>query len=273
MANNIKTTSIKNIGEYAPIPMMATDETGKIVWTNAALNEICNLTADDLVGYTKEDLPSVAHRALFKQGELIHIKGVDVPECWLEVKLAQSTDANDQKVSLHYYHDVSQFIVYRQENAALEETIKFLEIKDSVTGLANQRGISLIMDLHLSRSRRYQNPFCLIKILVSITENADDSQQLLNSVMLSISRFLRERLRWVDQISRWDDNNFVILLPETEGHDAEAIRAEINDSKQNLELLDDVTADNFSFKTASVCWQKGDDQRTLIEKADTLLNN
>jgi len=272
MSDNENPISINNLAELSPIPMLATDETGTITWVNQALTDICELKADSFLTYSKDTLPSIPHRALFEEDtDLIHIKGVDTAECWLEPKKACVIDDTNKAITLHCYHDVSRYIVCRQENAALEGLIKVLEIKDDATGLANQRGINLVMDLHLARSRRYQSPFCLIKMNVSFNKQIAGDTEKQDEVMLSISRFLRERLRWVDQISRWDESSFVIMLPETETENAQNIENEMKECKSSIQFPTGMNEDSFNVKAAAICWQKGDDNKSMINKADEKL--
>jgi diguanylate cyclase (GGDEF)-like protein len=151
-----------------------------------------------------------------------------------------------------------------EENARLRQQVADLKLTDELTGMPNKRAISQALELHLSRSRRYLNP--LSTVFVHVDLQAPDGVHSLSTdpAILSVSRFLRDRLRWVDQIAHWEDNLFLLVLPETTEADARTLLGKLADEHEGMllpELCGNMTP-RLTFGLA--CWKKGDDMRTLL---------
>ena len=86
-------------------------------------------------------------------------------------------------------------------------------------------------------------------------------------LVLGVSRFLRDRLRWVDQIGRWEDNIFLLVLPETEQEDARALLDKIGTEISNTTLPPPLEGINPVLSFGMGVWKKGDDLRTLLRAA------
>jgi GGDEF domain-containing protein len=98
-------------------------------------------------------------------------------------------------------------------------------------------------------------------------EQIGSLQSGVEPLVLAVSRYLRDRLRWVDQIGRWEDNIFVLVLPETGKDETDGLVDKIRNEQTNMLLPApfDETRPSLSFGTAY--WQKGDDMRTLLRRA------
>ena len=101
----------------------------------------------------------------------------------------------------------------KQEVNALHQQVEDLTITDELTGLANPRALNSALNSQVTRSRRYNNPLCLA--VMELVDETDPEASLSDDAILATSRHLRDRLRWVDTIARWDHNHFVVILPET----------------------------------------------------------
>ena len=156
-----------------------------------------------------------------------------------------------------------------EENARLHQQVEDLKLTDDLTGLPNKRAISQALDLHVSRSRRYQNPLSVV--LVHIDLNALSGIQPLSSdpVVLAVSRFLRDRLRWVDQIARWEDNLFLLVLPETTEADARGLLDKIAGEQDSMLLPESYAEMRPKLAFGLACWKKGDDIRTCCATHST----
>jgi GGDEF domain-containing protein len=86
-------------------------------------------------------------------------------------------------------------------------------------------------------------------------------------VTLSVSRFLRDRLRWVDQIARWEDQLFLLVLPETSESDARGLLNKIAAEQDYMVLPEALGKLRPQLTFGMACWTKGDDIRTLLRKA------
>ena len=126
----------------------------------------------------------------------------------------------------------------------------------------------------MSRSRRYKNPLSAVLVAVDLHRLASVRPLSTDPVTLAVSRFLRDRLRWVDQIGRWEEDQFLLVLPETTEGDARGLLDKIvseQDSMQMPEPYDDLRP---QLRFGLACWSKGDDMRTLLRRTlDDLREN
>jgi len=232
---------------------------GRISWVNDTLCRMLSCEASALLGQRIDQLPGPAQLMLATEPR---IHAVDGDLHWLR-RERYSDDSGQQLVVLS---DISSQEQLASENARLRQQVEDLKLTDDLTGLPNKRAISQALDLHISRSRRYQNPLSVVLVFADLVE-PDGVQPLSNEpLLLAIARFLRDRLRWVDQIGRWDDKVFLLVLPETTAEDARRLLDKIASEQHTLLLPDSPeTRPQLSFGLA--CWQKGDDRRTLLRSA------
>ena len=84
---------------------------------------------------------------------------------------------------------------------------------------------------------------------------------------LAVSRYLRDRLRWVDQIGRWEEDQFLLVLPETGEADARGLLDKIVNEQDSMQLPEPYDDLRPQLRFGMACWSKGDDMRTLLRKA------
>jgi diguanylate cyclase (GGDEF)-like protein/PAS domain S-box-containing protein len=250
----------------APVGFLALDGAGKIQGVNSALEELVGLTSGDLVGHDQETLPSPTHRVLLSSEELIHLNGPGFQERWL--RCSRTTDAREPSVTRCFYQDVTREVQLEQENANLRAQIEDLQLVDELTGLPNRKALSQHLELHVSRSRRYANPLSVILVRLAIAP--DDTTQ--SPSLLATARYLRDRLRWVDQIARWDDQSFLVVLPETSEAEAQEVERTLRAHRDTLRLADELGAAPVDFSCATATWRRGDDTRTLLRRANMSLS-
>ncbi|MCG8426943.1 MAG: diguanylate cyclase, partial [Chromatiales bacterium] len=240
---------------------LALDGEGRITWVNQALLQMIGLSTDNLTGKTDKTLDPI-YSGLFKGTGLMRLHAHDgQEERWLQCTEVTADDEQAPGKILKYFQDVTELTHLREENERLRQQVQELAITDELTGLSNRRALTNSLNAQVTRSRRYQNPLSLVALeLVDSTRSPD---QIDDDTILAASRYLRNRLRWVDIIGRWDHNQFFIILPET-------------DETAGLELLNKIVAefaddndmtDNLSLHFGLAQWQKGCDSRKLMELA------
>lgn len=254
--NPIDQTQLQDL----PLGLLSLDADGRIAWLSDAMGDLLDMPSSELIGKSVAQLPQSAQSLLAAEPGVLQIGGIG-----RRVKREVYALADGQQ--LFSVLDVSTPERLAEENARLRQQVEDLKLTDELTGMPNKRAISQALELHLSRSRRYLNP--LSAVLVHIDLQSPDGIQPLSTdpAVLSVSRFLRDRLRWVDQIARWEDNLFLLVLPETTETDARSLLAKIA-AEQDGMLLPELCGNvrpRLTFGLA--CWKKGDDMRTLLRHA------
>lgn len=245
----------------SPCPMLATDADGRIRWANRALESTVGLPASQLLGHTRDSLPSPAHRVLLGGDGLITLGGPGVPERFLRCTVAQTRKADGMELLLHSYQDLTEVTRLKEENRRLKDELDSLQLNDPLTGLSNDRAIGQALNQQVSRSRRYDNPLSILLVQMAGAGHEDATIQ-------SLARLLRDRMRWVDQLGRYRDDAFMAVLPETSEEDARLLADKIHAGLvEASETGGPLTGLSVSYGIAS--WQKGDDARTLLRRATT----
>lgn len=246
--------------QQLPFGLLLTAPDGRVLWVNDALCRMLGRPADQLTDHPISTLPAEVQSLLETEPRLFT---VDEGQHW--VSRQAFTDEHGQRLIV--LTDVSAQEQLAAENARLRQQVEDLKLTDDLTGLPNKRAISQSLDLHISRSRRYQNPLSVVLVYADVTSSDRVEPLSRESALLSVSRFLRDRLRWVDQIARWDDRVFLLVLPETTEQDARGLLDKIATEQQTLLLPTSPADERPVLRFGLACWQKGDDLRTLLRSA------
>lgn len=249
--------------QHAPFGMLVIDNQDRIAYANHALEGLVGLPASQLLGHTRESLPSPTHRLLFADSGRVHLRGPGAPDRWLKCESVQGTEG-----TVCYFTDVTRQQTLETENRELREQVEVLRINDPLTGFLNHRAIAQHLDLHISRSRRYGNALsiALIRMRLSLAD-ASIHRQAHDPAVLAVSRHLRDRLRWVDQVARWDEDAFMVILPETDEATARELLDRISVEIDQLTLPELLQHADVHLAVGVVGWQKGDDARTLVQRS------
>ncbi len=247
--------------QECPVAMLILDAQGRILEVNHAMLELTGVSAEELQGHSAETLPFPHLRGLFKSGEF-HILGVGQEGRTLHC--STRTLSEPEGAVIHCYQENTELRQLQDENRNLRRQLEELAITDEETGLATRRALSRTLELHVSRSRRYHNPLSLAVIEIGLS---DPNAALTNELAISVGRFLRDRLRWVDMIARWDDGQFVMVLPETSIEDGQRLLTKIGEGFHENGVFGDVKRGSFCLYIGLAEWQKGNDARTLLQRA------
>ncbi|MCB1857446.1 MAG: diguanylate cyclase [Gammaproteobacteria bacterium] len=246
-----------------PCGALSLDDQGKIQYLNPALEKMLDISAAQLVGLSPSSACPPLPKGLFEASGLLQLTGPEAGrERWLDCSVHPSGPG---RAAIHFFVDVTELVTLRRDRLKLQQQVEDLTITDELTGLANQRALNRALSAQVTRSRRYQNPLSLA--LLEITETNGTQADLSDDTILAASRFLRDRFRWVDVIARWDNNHFVIILPETNHEQAVDLISGISRGFGELELNDLGHHHPLVLRYGIAQWLKGNDTRILMERA------
>ncbi len=111
------------------------------------------------------------------------------------------------------------------ENARLHERTKELSITDELTGLFNRRHFYEVLDVELSRTQRYGQPFSIGMLDLDGFKEQNDKLGHTggDAILRAVARTLESSLRKTDILFRYGGDEFAIILPGTDAHAAKAI--------------------------------------------------
>jgi diguanylate cyclase (GGDEF)-like protein len=249
--------------DACPTGMLAIDDQVCIRWVNPALEAMLSLESDELVGKEKEELPE-GLRALFDETDILHLSLNGEGERWLHREVKQIADGANTPLRIHFYQDISSQVLAQRENDQLRRQVEDLTITDPLTGMANRKATLQALEAQVTRSRRYGNMLSLGAMRLSHPDMPDKA--LPDASILTMAYYLRERLRWADIIGRYEDELFLLLMPETSQEDATRILQQIVQECREgaLTELGDNPQPQLAFGVAT--WEKGNDPQRLIQR-------
>lgn len=151
-----------------------------------------------------------------------------------------------------------------------EEEIHRMATTDPLTGVANRRRFSELLDNEINRAMRYGSAFSLILCDLDKFKQINDGygHNVGDEVLKAASGIVRTNLRETDILARWGGEEFIILVPQTYADTAlilaEKLRAAL--AERELDHVGQVTASfgvtQFVAKDTVTC---------LIKRADDAL--
>jgi diguanylate cyclase (GGDEF)-like protein/PAS domain S-box-containing protein len=117
----------------------------------------------------------------------------------------------------------------------LQQELKEQAIRDPLTSTYNRRYFSEVIEQEISRSRRYAHPVGLVMIDVDRLKDVNDrfGHQAGDRVLQEVARLLQGVVRETDIVIRYGGDEFLIVLPETDG-EAEIVAGRIREAIRRL---------------------------------------
>ena len=111
------------------------------------------------------------------------------------------------------------------EKISLFEEIRVLSTNDGLTGLFNHVFIKSRLEQEMRRSQRYGSPLSVVVFDIDDFKEVNDRFGHLagDAVLVELSEMLRTGVRSIDSVGRLGGEEFLVVLPETDGHTATLI--------------------------------------------------
>jgi len=137
---------------------------------------------------------------------------------------------------------------------------------DALTNLINRRAMQLRLDGELERAHRYNRPFALLLADIDHFKKINDTfghsvgDQVLREVASRLGQYLRES----DSLARWGGEEFLILAPETDLHQAHLLAERLLEAiRQNP-----ISGVPVTLSLGVACYRQGDTVAALLSRAD-----
>jgi diguanylate cyclase (GGDEF)-like protein len=94
--------------------------------------------------------------------------------------------------------------------------------KDNISGFYTRSKLEKILTNELHRVKRYQSKFSTIVINMDgmMTINTKHGEQVGDSVIKEMVELFMKNTRFLDAVGRWDENEFIIICPQTDARSA-----------------------------------------------------
>ena len=228
----------------------------RIQWVNPYLLSLLALRESDLVGcvLSKDDRFSSLLLGTDNPFLVSHQKA---HETWLKREHIKTAEYD-----IYFFHDCSDLVVIGNECRRLQHDLSDLNTKDPVTGMMSYDVIVEMLGSQISRSRRYDNPLSLLRAHYEFPERMETA--LFSRSIKRIAFFLKDQLRWADQIGMLDRQTFLVILPETDYQSAATLLKKFNE-EAHLSLFSKGDGRPLSFSVGLTEWSKGDTTKKMLQ--------
>lgn len=123
-------------------------------------------------------------------------------------------------------------------NLQLRETLRNQAVRDPLTGLYNRRYLEETLAHEILHAERHQTSLGIMILDLDHFKQINDcfGHQAGDSYLLTLGRFLLDRVRPEDIVCRYGGEEFVLILPDTTLTEAEALAAQLCQEIKNLHV-------------------------------------
>jgi len=143
------------------------------------------------------------------------------------LNLADKEDGGsfDQEIDLPVVEQIAELIGASIYNVELYQEMERRAKTDPLTGLTNRRGVEEALARETDRSRRYGSRLTVLMLDVDQLKDINDQvgHPAGDAVLTSLAAILLETVRSVDVPGRWGGDEFIVVLPDTSGAQAEQL--------------------------------------------------
>ena len=154
------------------------------------------------------------------------------------------------------------------EIAQMHRELNYLNVLDKTTNLYNYHYFVKSLDQEINRLKRYSGALCLLLIDIDDFKSYNDFFGFRegNALLKQIGQVLNENFRDADIACRYAGDEFAIILPETQVHEAQTVVEKINRIVGDLPLKRKIT-----FSAGIAKYASGMHRYDLVMKASTAL--
>jgi GGDEF domain-containing protein len=239
-----------------------------VLWANAALKRMARISLRTLTDPAQLTHPTVQ--------KLIHAEGLVTlaiapgTQAWFFCERAEFPDNETGKtLTVAYFQDIGNEIRAAEKRDELARQVENLSLVDALTGLANHSALVHALNVQVSRSRRYYNPLTLVLIRIEPPTHSE----LPDGTVLAIARFLRDRLRWVDELGRHSVNTFMMILPETDEAGARILLGKIRVELDELLPRSAENSPSSILRIGIMQWNRGMDAAALVAATEMAMTS
>lgn len=220
-------SELRTVLNASPDAIIYANSNGNILKSNRAAQKLFGYSRKEFVKLTIEDLlptnfrkkhvsfrnefnQSISSRAMGIKGLAINGLTKNNKEISLDIAIS-STNVGDEIRNIAVIRDISEKLVL-ERNAHV----------DHLTNLKNRRAIDIILHSEISRAKRYQRHLALLLVDIDHFKELNDSEGHLagDKALVMISHILSEKSRPSDTVGRWGGDEFILVCPELNQHDA-----------------------------------------------------
>lgn len=276
MDQDFDTLLAKQILKAMPFGILITDQQGNITWSNDIIKGLIDVTSTisstdmDMQQWRAAVAPFLSNKGTFPINDT-----ADNTEIWIRHSEIPIQSTSSETILLHVFEDVSEARRFQDERNQLTNKLRTLTPVDPLTNLPSRHAMMQSLNPLVSLSRRYEKPLSLILLQIDNLDQFDEEQgePTRGEILVSLSRLLKDQMRWADIIGRYDTDQFLLVLPETNREDAVKLVEKVHPLISHLDVPElPVGPIELTPKYGISQWAKGDDLRRLIKRTTQALH-
>jgi diguanylate cyclase (GGDEF)-like protein len=128
-----------------------------------------------------------------------------------------------------------------RENARLFAEVQRLAMTDPLTGLYNRHKLNETLGVEVERGLRYDRPLSAIMVDLDDLKEINDryGHPVGDDVLVQVAQGIKSQIRRIDIATRYGGDEFLVILPEADSHEAERVASRIASQIDQIELEDD----------------------------------
>lgn len=283
---NRQMTNEKNkyltIFESLSLPVLIVDPGGKIENMNLAAANIFNTNSVSGSKYyteSKEDIilteefPWLAESynvfVRSKEQKIISEKSLEIKEQYFHISFSRSLDISGKfSGTIIIIEDITK-------QKKIEKELERLATTDPLTGAKNRRSFLQFFEQELARCQRYQHKLALLMIDIDNFKNINDTygHDFGDKVLKLLVAEAHGILRGTDMFGRWGGEEFIVILPESDIHEASTVAERLRDNLSKIDVSTDTGAlTRFTVSIGMTVVENKDDLlEDIVKKADEAL--
>jgi diguanylate cyclase (GGDEF)-like protein len=139
---------------------------------------------------------------------------------------------------------------------------------DPLTRTINRRGVDIAIMEAMALGERYGNPLCVTKIDLDELKQVNEKhgKEAGDRVLAGVAAVLTDALRMPDKVGRYDADEFIVVMPQTERADAERIAHRLCDliAKQAFDV--DGSETSITASVGVTQYHQGEDIEALLTR-------
>jgi diguanylate cyclase (GGDEF)-like protein len=115
------------------------------------------------------------------------------------------------------------------QNCYLHQKIDSIDFRDNLTGIFNRKCFYERLEEEIARLHRYKSALSLVMLDVDYFREYNDrvGHMMGNTIIKEISYLIKQNIRGVDTLARYEGGCFAVILPETPAENAQIVAEKI----------------------------------------------